>query len=769
MGNSNKLTNGTPILRLKLTTTDGRVIEREVQAGRDTSEWAYDRPDVKAEIQHDRAPLADTWTAADFQGHSYLARLPFDRAEITKIEIIHVPDTAELTIYQVTLFDAANNRSTPLSQYAVTPARWRKLNTFGSIEVYENLTALPRAWFARRAEVMPSRDVLQTIKSGQLPSGGAFNPAETVLFEKEDFGARPPTPPPMGDPTGAEVNITRYEPQRIELQTRNSQPGFLVLSEIYYRGWDAWVDGQRVPVERVNYVLRGLALAPGAHRVEFVFRAHSFRNGAVYSLLGALLLLAGAVISGTGMGGGWRRRINEQPWLRKLEDRASASTARFQQSVLGNPRGLLKRLPAHAELLAVALLGLCSLWYLYGLNLVGQPIRSDGVGYYLYLPNVLLRHTLDLDTVAREQFKPLERWLSIRPWPETGRYLNAYAPGESVLLTPFFLLGHAVALVTHAKPDGFSWPYQYAVALGGLVYVIAGLYLLKRALLSHFAPRVVWLTLLVITFATNLFHYAVCDNSFSHVYSFFLFCALLYLTPRWHAAPNWRHTMALAAVSGLIVLVRPTNGLLLLFVPLLGVTGWTALRERLNWLWQHKDKALGGSLIFLLTVAPLPLYWKLITGHWIVDPYGVPFYFAQPQLWNVLFSVRKGLFFWSPILLLAVAGFWLAGRYWKGFALPAALYLLTQLYLVASWEDWAFGGSFGHRAFTEALAIFAVGLASMFQYSLNLPALNKALLVISLLCTLLSVKLMLQYWNGILPYDRTTWAQFVTIFFKFSR
>ncbi|MCI0337146.1 MAG: glycosyltransferase family 39 protein, partial [Acidobacteria bacterium] len=53
------------------------------------------------------------------------------------------------------------------------------------------------------------------------------------------------------------------------------------------------IDGKRTPVERVNYLLRGLSVPPGEHRIEFVFRAPSFRNGAAYTLLGLLLLLVG--------------------------------------------------------------------------------------------------------------------------------------------------------------------------------------------------------------------------------------------------------------------------------------------------------------------------------------------------------------------------------------------------------------------------------------------------------------------------------------------
>jgi uncharacterized membrane protein YfhO len=119
-----------------------------------------------------------------------------------------------------------------------------------------------------------------------------------ALFENEDFGGREIKLPAAGVGSGAGVKVIRYEPQHIELETRNSEEGFLVLSEIYYRGWDAKVDGVKVPVERVNYALRGLPVPAGDHRVEFFFRAPSFWTGAVYSSLGAILLLAGSIFVG---------------------------------------------------------------------------------------------------------------------------------------------------------------------------------------------------------------------------------------------------------------------------------------------------------------------------------------------------------------------------------------------------------------------------------------------------------------------------------------
>ncbi|MCI0524688.1 MAG: YfhO family protein, partial [Acidobacteria bacterium] len=237
MSHSIHLPDEMPVAQIRLHTNDGRVIERELRAGRDTAEWAYDREDVRVEIKHRRPRVAESLPAEGFQANRYLATLDFDSARIERVEFDYLASDASLLILRVSLLDVATGTVTPLDLIDSQVGRWRKLARFDDVEVYENLQAMPRAWFARRAEVMWSADVLQTIKSGELKGGSAFDPTQTVLFEREDFGNREIILPEIGDPANAEVKITRYEPHRIELQTRNSQPGFLVLSEIYYRGW----------------------------------------------------------------------------------------------------------------------------------------------------------------------------------------------------------------------------------------------------------------------------------------------------------------------------------------------------------------------------------------------------------------------------------------------------------------------------------------------------------------------------------------------------
>lgn len=299
LGNSTHLAEGTPVVQVRLHLKDGPIVEREIQAGRDTSEWAYDRADVKAVIKHQRARIAENFDAEGFQAHRYLARLAFERAEVVRIEFNYVCPDAGLYIARASLHDATTGISTPLDRLALPPERWRRLESFGEVDVYENLKAMPRAWFVSRLIQKPRAEVLRAIKEGRMADGTSFDPAQTALLETE----AQTLPSLMGNAADAQVKVTNYQPQRIEMETSNpkwqqgqqgQQGGFLVLSEIYYPGWEAEVDGKPTEIYRTNYNLRGVSVPPGNHRVVFTYRPSSFRRGILCAAIGVALLLAGA-------------------------------------------------------------------------------------------------------------------------------------------------------------------------------------------------------------------------------------------------------------------------------------------------------------------------------------------------------------------------------------------------------------------------------------------------------------------------------------------
>jgi hypothetical protein len=302
MSNSAHLSDGAPVLKFRLHTRDGRVIERELQAGRDTSEWAYDRADVKPVVKHRRARVVESSPAEGFDVHHYLGRLQFDRGEIEKIEWIYAREDASLYLIRASLRDSQTGASTPLAAYGFPAPRWRRLAQFDQpapVDVYENLRALPRAWFVDRVLALSPGEVLKTIRTGRISGyaginadrlafeGQTFEPAREALIEAECDGCGAPR---IAAPSVARAEITRYEPNRIEIATGNPNDGFLVLSEIYYQGWEARIDGNPTKIYRTDHTLRGIFVPAGERRVEFTYRPRTLRNGALGAALGLVLL-----------------------------------------------------------------------------------------------------------------------------------------------------------------------------------------------------------------------------------------------------------------------------------------------------------------------------------------------------------------------------------------------------------------------------------------------------------------------------------------------
>jgi hypothetical protein len=88
---------------------------------------------------------------------------------------------------------------------------------------------------------------------------------------------------------------------------------------------------------------------------------------------------------------------------------------------------------------------------------------------------------------------------------------------------------------------------------------------------------------------------------------------------------------------------------------------------------------------------------------------------GSPALWQVLVSDNHGLFSWTPILLLSVAGLWLLVRADRRVGVPAAAFLMASWYVNASVVDWWGGEAFGGRRFVACFPIFVLGAAALFE------------------------------------------------------
>ncbi len=155
--------------------------------------------------------------------------------------------------------------------------------------LYENRNAMPRAFIVPSYSL--ASDAAAALDRLVSPS---FDPAREVVLlaaPTEHGGASQP------DRFASRVRITRYEPLHVAVETETNQPGFLVLSDLYYPGWEANVDGQPASIYQANASVRAVPLQEGRHRVDFYFRPKPLRLGALISGLSGLALVVAYKLS----------------------------------------------------------------------------------------------------------------------------------------------------------------------------------------------------------------------------------------------------------------------------------------------------------------------------------------------------------------------------------------------------------------------------------------------------------------------------------------
>ena len=171
---------------------------------------------------------------------------------------------------------------------------WRQVftSTEGATAVYESPRTLPRAYVAYNYVVPPSPS--NALEMMQRP---VVDPWKLIVIERDSETPTWVEERSVSGPAIEPAKILRYSPTLVEIEARAESPGILVLTDTFYPGWSAFVDGERVPVQRVNYLFRGVPLAAGTHRVTFRFVPTSVLVGAGLSIA-SLLVCAAAVVRG---------------------------------------------------------------------------------------------------------------------------------------------------------------------------------------------------------------------------------------------------------------------------------------------------------------------------------------------------------------------------------------------------------------------------------------------------------------------------------------
>ncbi|MGH2537927.1 MAG: YfhO family protein [Candidatus Promineifilaceae bacterium] len=148
----------------------------------------------------------------------------------------------------------------------------------GDVKIYANLERLPRAFLVY--DWRPVTDSAEALAALQLPG---FDPAVTAVVEGE--------PPAAYGAGRGETRILSYMPERISLEVKTDRPGLLVLTDAYYPGWEAELDGAPVPIYPADVLFRALVVPAGSHTLELAYRPASVRLGMMVSALAWLAWL----------------------------------------------------------------------------------------------------------------------------------------------------------------------------------------------------------------------------------------------------------------------------------------------------------------------------------------------------------------------------------------------------------------------------------------------------------------------------------------------
>ena len=442
----------------------------------------------------------------------------------------------------------------------------------------------------------------------------------------------------------------------------------------------------------------------------------------------------------------------------------------------------------------------------------GLVIRCDGLGYYAWLRSLLIDGDWSFDNEFVEHnvlgdFVPPPDWRTA-----TGRRALPWSVGPAcwwaLLIVPaHFALQHLPERGLPWPADGYSMPYQLLVGVGTLLASGLGLFLLYGICRHYARPQRAALAAALLTLGTTIVFYGAIEVSMAHGVGTMAVAALLWYWLRTYSSVQPGRWLVVGLLVGFVALMRwqlVTFALLPLGEAALGLLRRNNAGRRAVGL---ALAAIGAAVGFL----PQMVAWHCVYGQWLAAPIAMEPHWLTPSLGALLVSPDRGLFYWTPLAVIAFMGYFtlftrrhslaprspVLGGEGLGVRGPAlarvhpltpdpsppstgergepgsepcanrigtindtipgeATILLfvafvVQIYVLGSlWGGQVYlGVSFGFRHLTEALVALAPGLAFLLERA-RMP-LFRILFVVAMALVVWNLLLIAQYRYGLLP------------------
>jgi len=250
----------------------------QLRAGEDTAEGEYS----KAAPRHQEARVVGQWRGNE-GGNDYYTLLEWEHAaRPLRIKIEFLGDRGQLRLRGMTLLDQRTGTHRAL---VVSSEGNFELVHSGDVKIYKNLDVLPRAFAVH--EVLFTQSDAEALSVLQEEE---FDPGAQVLL----IGA-PTSTASQGEHCDDQVRLVSYTAESVSVEAKMGCSGHLVLTDAYYPGWVALVDGEPQEILRADHYFRAVFLPQGQHVVEFRYRPSSLRAGLVVSMTAMLSSAIGFV------------------------------------------------------------------------------------------------------------------------------------------------------------------------------------------------------------------------------------------------------------------------------------------------------------------------------------------------------------------------------------------------------------------------------------------------------------------------------------------
>lgn len=394
-------------------------------------------------------------------------------------------------------------------------------------------------------------------------------------------------------------------------------------------------------------------------------------------------------------------------------------------------------------------------------------ICGDARGYYAWLPAIFIYNDLNFSFFDTVELPDTTCGCKVAvPIQDYRYYLNGkaydkYFPGSSLMMLPFFIIAHVATIYfTHYPANGYSQLYFIIIGLSGVFYYLLGILIfhdiLKKLQINIF-HRI--LSIILISFGTNLIYYTIDAPTYSHIYSFTLTAALLYCAFCLTEKITLINIAWLSFLTGAIIITRPVNITILLMLPFV-------LRKQLKsiqaYFTEKPHRYLSLLPVVIMPIILMILY-KISTDHFIFYSYGKEnFDFLHPHFFAFLFQYDNGVIPYTPLYIMSLILLFLSRtKQPSAIAFGGVITMTVTIYIHSSWWAYNYGFSFGARTMLDFAPLFGIFMALSLKKS-SKKALF-ALIPVYLLCACFTIMLyqlksadgymnhypITDYWDGI--------------------